>query len=575
MDSSNKTVKKKRIQTTTGKSKTSTTTTTKTTAAKKESNKKTINNKSDISSKSGTTTEINKNKSNNKISSSTNFIDDKIQNNLISSSDIKDISKVGAITTKDNTTDKTSTDEVKPDERKTPLLTNSISDKKASQLSINNTNNNTMLESNGSTTISNTTATIDNKLNTITKISDNSVNYTINNTKEKTSKITSAITSQTIKDTKDKTKETISTTTSPTINDTSDNTKESKNIPKVSINSGLEDKPKGPKIPLSKRSSVDSSKMVSTLSIKKKDEIKSSFNEKSKKNIVKTMELKQSEEPIIDLGKLPTLPNMSSKPSNYLKPKTAQSTSLKQPPLSTPSPISQPPRKQSVLSTVDFGQSYFNDAIKPPISNHDPKGVFQGINNLYSDSGGKAPPSELLDTIKNHQTTLGKAKLPALPDINPSTSKFHSTPAVKTSAISGNVNLNDVFPMPTNNRLAPLSSINANNKINYLMEKENQHIQESTSAMNNFPQSRPIRTVLKPIQFTGDLPFGNEFPMEDINFRKNTPLDNIPSKPSIQVLQPLKSHNQIMPDFNNQSLNPLAKIPKIQRESPLIRKSKK
>jgi len=64
--------------------------------------------------------------------------------------------------------------------------------------------------------------------------------------------------------------------------------------------------------------------------------------------------------------------------------------------------------------------------------------------------------------------------------------------------------------------------------------------------------------------------------MEDISFKKKpAPLNSIPPKPAIQVLQPIKSHNQIMPDFDNQSLNPLAKIPKIQRESPLIRKSKK
>jgi len=81
---------------------------------------------------------------------------------------------------------------------------------------------------------------------------------------------------------------------------------------------------------------------------------------------------------------------------------------------------------------------------------------------------------------------------------------------------------------------------------------------------------------LKPIQLTSELPFGNDQTMEDIGLGKKatSPLDNIPPKSSIQLLKPLTSHNQIMPDFDKQPLTPL---PKMQREAqlPLIRKSKK
>ncbi|OUM59200.1 hypothetical protein PIROE2DRAFT_15340, partial [Piromyces sp. E2] len=579
IDNGNKTTKKKKAQTTTGKGKTTSTTTTKTT---KDSNKKTTNNtskKTNVSNKSKIKTEINNtNELTNKIPSSINDTNDKTPNKPISSSDNKDISKVETtINNNDNMT-------------KASLLSGSISDNKTIQPSTLINDDKIISGSNGPTTTT-ATATTNSNLNSIEKPKDNNNNNSINSTtintqKDKNKETTSTILSSSVKDTKNKNKESISTTTSSTVNEPKDKIKESKNTSKVTtVNPGLEDKPKGPKIPFSRRSSIDPSKAIGTPSTtKKKEERKSSINEKTEKstNTTKNKESKQVTETTLDPGKLPTLPNMTSKPSNYLKPKTAQQMSVKQPSVSSPSPISPPPqtiRKPPTLSTVDFGQTYFNDAVKPPIFNHDPKGIYQGINNLYSDSGGKAPPlSESMDTTKNHQTTLGKAKLPALPDFNTPTPKISSTPAVKTSAISGNINFNDVFSLPNNNKLTPLSPVNANSKINYLMEKENQHSQESSNGINNFPQSRPIRTVLKPIQLTSDLPFGNETVMEEVNFKKKlTPLDNIPSKPAIQVLQPLKSHNQIMPDCDNQSLNPIAKLPKIQRESPLpmIRKTKK
>ncbi|ORX55982.1 hypothetical protein BCR36DRAFT_280606, partial [Piromyces finnis] len=542
----NSITKKKKAQTTIGKGKT-TTKSTITSSTKKDSNKKVNTNGSNTKKpeKLDTSKQV--------IDVNENKIQNIVQNDMISSTSNKSLinnSEIKESITVENQTIKNDTNEnsLQLNNKKQISLTNSISEKKTIQFNvvINDSINITSEPTTSTTTNINITSNNkdnDNKNSNAVKSKDNenSINLNHINTTGK---------------------ETISTITSPPLKNTNNRTKKLKNTSNVANNIGSEDKLKERKDQSNKKSNIEQSN--SNIPSKKKENGNSTDN-------------KKLEEPTSNNNKLPILSNTSSKASTYLKPKASQLNPLNQTSIPPTSSISQQSiRNQNILSTVDFGTN-FNDNVKQSIYNHDPKGIYQGTNNLFSDSGGKSHTSGLLDTAKNCQSTINKIKLPTMSENNTHPQKLTSTPAPKTSAISGNVNLNDMFPMP-NTKLTPLSSINANNKINYLMEKENQQYQESSSIINNFPQSRPIHTVLKPIQLTGNLPFGNEQTIENIGIKnKYTPLDNIPSKPAVQILQPLKSHNQIKPDFGNQSLNPLPKIPNNKHDLPFpaIRKSKK
>ncbi|ORX82834.1 hypothetical protein BCR32DRAFT_326681 [Anaeromyces robustus] len=313
---------------------------------------------------------------------------------------------------------------------------------------------------------------------------------------------------------------------------------------------------------------IDASKLFNSMNNKKKDEMKVNNNEKT--SILSNNTL--------DLNALPHLPNITSQQQQpYLKQKLTQQQSSNQTQLSyqlskQTQNKQQESQKQILQINIENDQSFFK--------NHESKAVYNGINNLYSDSGGKTLSKNIESSTKNLQNTLENPKLPMVNDLDPTPLKS-SSQKVKTSAITSSINFNDVFSVSGNNKLTPLSMVNANKKINYLMELENLKSEES-NPINNLPHTHPVRPFLKPIKLAGDLPFNNDLqPIGEIPLKK-TPLslENIhsSSKTPLHFVQPQISNKQIIPDFNNKNLPPIPnKLSKIQNESPLpiLRKTKK
>ncbi|KAL6593228.1 hypothetical protein LY90DRAFT_188103 [Neocallimastix californiae] len=307
-------------------------------------------------------------------------------------------------------------------------------------------------------------------------------------------------------------------------------------------------------------SSINSNNKINITKKEKKEK-------KSHKKELRTEENHKSKDDIFDLTKLPEIPNLSTKQqSSYINKKSSIKQLLEQQQINDSKPY---------LNSRETDQTYVKSSIKQSIPNHEPNVIYQGINNLYSDSGGKNPSKVRTTIIKNHPIPIKMAKLPVLSDLSTSTTKFPCMPLQKESAIVSSVNLNDTFPIPESNKLAPLSSLNdANKKINDLIERENLKSSENLVYMNNQHQSRSNRTVLKPISLTSDLPFNNDNTPNEIGIKESSFPLSLLNKPPIH---PIKPNNQNLPDFGNSTSDPISnKTKKLNHELPfpLLRKTK-